>query len=53
MAYEQLNGTDMMGEFLGKCQRLTSQTGNPLSQGVIEPLNMFGLASQRAAGSDG
>jgi hypothetical protein len=31
MANEELNGTDMIGELLGKRQRLAHQTGHALS----------------------
>src|SRR4030095_10312367 len=44
MANEELNGTDMVGELLGKRQRRAYQTRNALSQRVVEPFNVIGFA---------
>jgi len=43
VADEELDGTDMVREFLGKRQRLTHQTGDALTQRVVETLNVIGL----------
>ena len=48
MADEQLDGSDMIGEPLGKRQRLTHQTGDALAQCVVEPFNVIGFARQLA-----
>jgi hypothetical protein len=44
MANEELNGTDMVGELLGKRQRCAYQTRNALSQRVVEPFDVIGFA---------
>jgi hypothetical protein len=44
MANEELNGTDMVGELLGKRQRRAYQTRNSLSQRVVEPFDVSGFA---------
>ena len=44
MANEELNGTDMVGELLGKRQRRAHQTRNALSQRVVEPFDVIGFA---------
>ena len=43
VADEQLDGTDMIGEPLGKRQRLTYQTGNALVQRIVETLDVIGF----------
>jgi hypothetical protein len=48
MADEQLDGTDMIGQFLGKRQRLTYQARHALAQCVVEPLEVIGCARQLA-----
>ena len=48
MADEELDGTDMVREFVGKRQRLTYQAGNALSQRVVEALDVIGFAGQLA-----
>jgi hypothetical protein len=48
---EELNGTHMISELLREGQCLTHQTGNTLAQGVVEALDMIGLASRLADGS--
>ena len=45
---EQFDGTALMGEFLGKRQGLTHQTGNALAQRGVEALEVIGCAGQRA-----
>ena len=44
MAYEELDGTDVICQFLGKRQRLAHQTGHALSQRVIEALDVIGCS---------
>ena len=44
MANEERNGTDMVGELLGKRQRRAYQTRNSLSQRVVEPFEVIGFA---------
>jgi hypothetical protein len=44
VADEELDGTDMVREFLGKRQRLTHQTGDALTQRVVETLDVIGLS---------
>src|SRR5919198_3513335 len=41
MANEELNGTDVVGELLGKRQRCAYQTRNALSQRVVEALDVI------------
>jgi hypothetical protein len=48
MTDEELNGTGMVHEFLGKRQRLAYQTGYALSQRIIEALDVIGFARQLA-----
>jgi hypothetical protein len=43
MAYEIFDGTDMIGEFFGKGQGVTYETGDALPQRVIETLDMIGF----------
>ena len=45
VADEQLDGANVIGKFLGKRQRLAYQTGNTLSQSVVEPLDVIGFTS--------
>ncbi len=44
VADEQLDGPDMIGELLGKRQRLTDQARHTLSQRIVEALDMIGFA---------
>jgi hypothetical protein len=44
MANEELKGTDMVGELLGKRQRRVYQTRNALSQRVVESFDVIGFA---------
>jgi hypothetical protein len=48
MTDEELNGTGMVHEFLGKRQRRAYQTGYALSQRIIEALDVIGFARQLA-----
>ena len=41
VADEQLDGTDMVRELLGKRQRFTHQTGHALAQCVVEALDVI------------
>src|SRR5262245_53550685 len=41
VADEQLDGTDMVRELLGKRQRFTHQTGHALAQRVVEALDVI------------
>src|SRR5262245_40302567 len=41
---KQLNGPDMVGELLGKGQRVAHQPGHALPQGVVEPFDVIGFA---------
>ena len=41
MANEVLDGPDMVGQLLGECQRVTYHTGDALTQGVVEALNVI------------
>ena len=43
VADEQLDGTNMIGELLGKRQRLTHQTGHTLTQRIVEPFDVIGF----------
>ena len=43
VADEDFKGPDMIGELLGERQRLAHQTGDPLTQRVVEPLDMIGF----------
>jgi hypothetical protein len=40
VADKHLDGPDMIGELLGKGQRLTDEPGDPLPQRMVEALNM-------------
>jgi hypothetical protein len=46
VADEELDGTDMMGELLGKRQRLTYQARHALAQRIVEALDVIGFAGQ-------
>jgi hypothetical protein len=46
VTYEELDGTDMIGQLLGDGQRLTHQTGHTLSQRVVAPLEVIGFPRQ-------
>jgi hypothetical protein len=48
VADEELDGTNMVRELLGKRQRLVYQAGHALSQRVVEALDVIGLAGQLA-----
>jgi hypothetical protein len=48
VANEIFDGADVVSQPLGKGQRTTDQTGNALSQRVVEPLDVVGLAGQFA-----
>ena len=43
MAYEELDGTDVVRQFLGEGQRVAHQTRHALSQGVVKALDMIGF----------
>lgn len=45
VADEILDGTDMVGELLGKRQGTAYQTSNALPQCVVESLDVIGLAA--------
>jgi len=40
---EKFNGPDMVGELLGKGQRVADQPGHALPQRVVEPLHVIGF----------
>ena len=42
MTNEIFDGSDMIGEFLGKGKRFSDQTRYSLSQRAVEPLDMVG-----------
>ena len=44
VAYEVFDGSNVIGQRLGKRQRTAYQTRHPLPQGVVEPLDVIGLA---------
>ena len=44
MADEKLKSPDMVGELLGKGQRVTDQPGHALPQRVVEPRDVIGFA---------
>ena len=44
MADEELDGTDVVSQFLGERQRVAHQTRNALSQGIVEVFNVIGFA---------
>jgi len=41
---EELDGTDVVSQFLGDRHRVAHQTRNALSQGVVEAFNVIGFA---------
>jgi len=41
---EKFNGPDMVGEPLGKGQRVADQPRNTLAERVVEPFNVIGFA---------
>ena len=41
---EKFNGPDMVGELLGKGQRVADQPGHALPQRVVEPFDVIGFA---------
>jgi|RhiMetdeSRZDD1v2_1073273.scaffolds.fasta_scaffold927488_1 hypothetical protein len=43
---EQLDGTDMVGELLGKGQCVADQPCNTLPQGVVKPFDVIGWHCQ-------
>ena len=43
MADEILDGTDMVGQLFGKREGFAHQTGNALSQGIVETFNVIGF----------
>jgi hypothetical protein len=45
VADEELYGTNMVRELLGKRQRLTYQAGNALAQRVVDALDVIGFAA--------
>src|SRR5262249_39366030 len=45
---EELNGPDMVGELLGKGQRVAHQSCNTLPQRIVEPFDVIGFARQLA-----
>ena len=47
---EELDGPDMVGELLGKGQRLAHQTGHPLTQRAVEAFDVIGFTGQFADG---
>jgi hypothetical protein len=40
---EKLEGIEMVGQLFGKRQDFAHQTGNPLSQGVVDRFNVIGF----------
>jgi hypothetical protein len=48
VAYEELDGTDMIGELFGEGQGLAHQAGHALSQRVVKALDMVGFTGQLA-----
>ena len=50
MADEELQGPDMVGELLGKGQRVAHQPCNTLPQRVVEPFDVIGFAGLLADG---
>ncbi len=50
MTDEEFNGSDMVGELLGKGQRCADQPGHALPQRVVEPFDVIGFACQLADG---
>jgi hypothetical protein len=40
MVDEVLDGSHMVGQLFGECQRVMHQTGDALPQGVVEALNV-------------
>jgi hypothetical protein len=45
VADEILDGTDVVGQLFGKRQGFAHQTGNALSQGIVETFNVIGFPS--------
>ncbi len=45
MANEVFDGADVIGQLLGKRERLPDQTRDPLSQCAVESLDMIGYAA--------
>jgi hypothetical protein len=43
MVYEVFDGTNMIGEFFGKCQGVAYETGDTLPQRIIETLDIIGF----------
>lgn len=43
MAYEELDGPDLVSELLGEGQRVAHQPRHTLAQGVVEPLDVIGF----------
>jgi hypothetical protein len=43
---EQLNRPDMIGELLGKGQRVADQPGHALPQRVVKPFNMTAIPGE-------
>src|SRR5215831_10358540 len=50
VADEQLDGPDMVGQLLGKRQRVADQPGHALPQRVVEPFDVIGFARELADG---
>jgi hypothetical protein len=50
VADEELDGPDMVGELLGKGQRVADQPGHALPQRVVETFDVIGFARQLADG---
>jgi hypothetical protein len=46
VADEELDGPDMVGELLGKGQRVADQPGHALPQRVVETFDVIGFARQ-------
>jgi hypothetical protein len=44
VAYAELDGTDVVRQFLGGRQRVAHQTRNALSQGVVEAFDVIRFA---------
>ena len=50
VADEELHGADMVGEPVGKGQRVAGQPGHALPQRVVAPYDVIGFACQLADG---
>src|SRR5918998_4638825 len=48
VAYEEFDGTDMIGELFGEGQGLAHQAGHALSQRAVKALDMVGFTGQLA-----